>query len=160
MTKSFINKKTVPVNMNTSFSKILVAVDGSKNSTNAVNYALTLAKNNNAYIVAVNVVDLSSIFKILPTKTKKQLVALGKIESHKILERVKSMAKQCEINIKTVMIESSTSAGNTILNYSKQNGIDLIVIGAREKSGATKVLLGSVASRIVAYASCPVLVVR
>jgi nucleotide-binding universal stress UspA family protein len=146
--------------VNASFSRILVAVDGSKNSARAVKYALMLAKNSNAAILAVNVVDLSSIFKILPTKTKKELIRLGKEESCRILDSMKNMAKQSDMPVKTEVIESSTSAGTAILNYSKQNGIDLIVIGAGEKSKATKVLLGSVASKVVAYATCPVLVVR
>jgi nucleotide-binding universal stress UspA family protein len=144
----------------TPFSKILVAVDGSKNSINAAEYALMLAKNNNASIVAVSVVDLSSVFKILPTKTKKQLIRLGKEESCRILGKVQSMAKQNDVFIKTEVIESSTSAESALLVYSKLNGIDLIVIGAGEKSRAVKAMLGSVASKIITHALCPVLVVR
>jgi len=142
------------------FSKILAAVDGSANSINAAKYAIMLAKNNKADIMFVNVVDISSIFKILPSKTKMQLIRLGKEESCKILEKVQKIAKQNNVSAKTEVIESSMSAGNTIIDYSKRNGIDLIVIGAGEKSRATKALLGSVASKIIALALCPVLVVR
>jgi nucleotide-binding universal stress UspA family protein len=38
--------------------------------------------------------------------------------------------------------------------------IDLIVIGTRGKSGFEKILLGSVASKVVTYAHCPVMVVK
>jgi len=39
-------------------------------------------------------------------------------------------------------------------------GVDIIVAGTRGKSGFRKLLLGSVASGIVTYAHCPVLVVK
>lgn len=146
--------------MKTPFSKILVAVDGSQNSINAARYAMTLAKNNNANIVAVNVVDLSSAFKILPAKTKKQLIRLGKQESCRILDEIKNMATRNNVDVEIEMIVSSMSAGNAIIDYSKLHGIDLIVIGAGEKSRAIKFLLGSVASKITTHALCSVLIVR
>jgi nucleotide-binding universal stress UspA family protein len=46
------------------------------------------------------------------------------------------------------------------MHYSDDEKADLIVIGARGGWGISKMLLGSVASGVVAYASCPVLVVR
>src|SRR5215831_9923722 len=42
----------------------------------------------------------------------------------------------------------------------EENNIDLIVIGTRGRSGFKKLLLGSVASHVVTYAHCPVLVVK
>jgi len=141
-------------------SKILVAIDGSQNSMNAAKYALTLAKNNNADVLVVNVVDLSSIFKVLSAETKKQLTHLGIKEANKILDIVKNMAEQSGISVKTEVLKSSTSAATAIINYSKQKGIDLLVVGAGEKSRVSKVLLGSVASKVIMYAPCPVLVVR
>jgi Universal stress protein family len=47
-----------------------------------------------------------------------------------------------------------------IVDYAEDKGIDLIVIGTRGKSGFKKMLLGSVASKVVTYAHCPVLVVK
>ncbi|MBM3910581.1 MAG: universal stress protein [Thaumarchaeota archaeon] len=141
-------------------SKILVAVDGSQNSMHAAKYALTLAKNNNAGVLVVNVVDLSSIFKVLSAGTKKQLTHLGIKEANKILDIVKNMAEQSGIPVKTEVLKSSTSAATAIINYSKKEGVDLLVVGAGEKSRVSKVLLGSVASKVIMYAPCPVLVVR
>ncbi len=144
--------------MRSMFTKILVAIDDSQSSMNAVKYGATLANDYKASIVIVNVVDLSSIFKILPTKTKKQLIHFGVQESHRILDIAKKMVKNA--NVETEVIESSISAGNAIIDHSKRKGIDLIVIGAGKKSKMEKTLLGSVATKITAHATCPVLVVR
>jgi nucleotide-binding universal stress UspA family protein len=44
--------------------------------------------------------------------------------------------------------------------YSEKNNVDLIVVGTRGRTGFKKMLLGSVASRVVTYAHCPVLVIK
>ena len=49
---------------------------------------------------------------------------------------------------------------SSIVSYCENRGVDIIVVGTRGKSGFKKLLLGSVASGIVTYAHCPVLVVK
>jgi len=146
--------------MGSSPSKILVAIDGSDISMKAADYAIALAKNTNAEILAVNVLDLSSIFKILPRDTKEQLIKIGRQDADRMLDTVIDMAKQNGIKIKTEIIESSISVADAITNYARKKAIDLVVVGTRGRSGMSKTLLGSVASKVVTYSPCPVLVVR
>jgi nucleotide-binding universal stress UspA family protein len=47
-----------------------------------------------------------------------------------------------------------------IVRVAEQNKTDVLVLGTHGRSGVMKVLLGSVAARVVATASCPVLTVR
>jgi nucleotide-binding universal stress UspA family protein len=47
-----------------------------------------------------------------------------------------------------------------IILMANDPGIDLIIIGARGRSGIRRLLLGSTAKRVVEHASCPVLVVK
>jgi nucleotide-binding universal stress UspA family protein len=47
-----------------------------------------------------------------------------------------------------------------LLEEAKQEGIDLIVVGSHGRTGLEKLLMGSVASHVVAHAPCSVLVVR
>jgi nucleotide-binding universal stress UspA family protein len=77
--------------------------------------------------------------------------------SHHIREEIVSNEKN--IQIKTEVIASTNTAGG-IVDYAEDKDIDLIVIGTRGKSGFKKMLLGSVASGVVTYAHCPVLVVK
>ncbi len=46
-----------------------------------------------------------------------------------------------------------------ILGYAQRHPIDLIVVGTQGRTGVSRVLLGSVAERVVRGARCPVLVV-
>lgn len=47
-----------------------------------------------------------------------------------------------------------------IIEYAEEQHVDLIVMGTRGKSGLKKLLLGSIASAVVTYAGCPVMVVK
>jgi nucleotide-binding universal stress UspA family protein len=51
-----------------------------------------------------------------------------------------------DIKINSDVIVTSTSISSAIIDYAKQNMVNLIVIGIRGRSGIKKVLLGSVAS--------------
>jgi nucleotide-binding universal stress UspA family protein len=58
------------------------------------------------------------------------------------------------------MLASPTSVVPAIVDYAEKNKVDLIVTGTKGRSGFTKLLLGSVASGIVTFASCPVMVAK
>ncbi len=50
--------------------------------------------------------------------------------------------------------------GHAITNYASENKADLIVLPSHGRTGIKRLLIGSVAERIVRYAHCPVLVLR
>jgi len=148
-------------------SRILVAVDGSDTSMKAADYAITLAKNNDnneAEIFVINVIDIPPIFKMLPSETRKQLISIGRRQASQIFDTVEQMAKSHDVKtnrINTEMVEtSSVSAADEIIRYAKEKDVDLIVVGTKGRSGMSKALLGSVASKVVTYSPCSVLVMR
>ena len=71
----------------------------------------------------------------------------------------KLKSNEKNIHIITEIITSTDTAGG-IVDYAEDKDIDLIIIGTRRKSGFKKILLGSVASKVVSYAHCPVMVVK
>ena len=147
-------------------SRILVAVDGSDTSMKAADYAITLAKNNDnneAEIFVINVIDIPPMFKMLPSDTRKQLIRIGRQQATQIFDTIEQMAKRHDVKtnkINTEMVETSMSAADAIIRYAKEKGVDLIVVGTKGRSGMSKALLGSVASKVVTYSTCSVLVVR
>jgi nucleotide-binding universal stress UspA family protein len=65
------------------------------------------------------------------------------------------------VKLKSEIIEDPISrVGSAIVTYAERENVDLIVIGSRGRTGFKKMLLGSVASDVVTYAHCPVMVVK
>jgi nucleotide-binding universal stress UspA family protein len=58
------------------------------------------------------------------------------------------------------MNAQTNSIASTIVEFAENEKVDLIVVGTRGASGVKRMLLGSVASGVVTYAHCPVLVVK
>ena len=58
----------------------------------------------------------------------------------------------------TASVETG-SAADTIVDYADRNGVELIVLGTRGRTGFSRALLGSVAERVTRTAHCPVLTV-
>ena len=91
------------------------------------------------------------------------LIEQAKKEANKWFDDIKKkiMENTLEkpINIETTIIVSTTTV-DSILDYAEDKDVDLIVIGTRGRSGIKKLLLGSTASGVVTYSSCPVTVVK
>jgi nucleotide-binding universal stress UspA family protein len=126
------------------FSKILVAVDGSETSINAAGYAIAMAKKDNAQLIVLTVIVKEN----------------DKVEAQQWFDKIGKKAQENNIQLKTEIIDIPMSVEGAILNYAESENVDLIVIGTRGRSGITKMLLGSVASEVVTYATCPVMVVK
>jgi nucleotide-binding universal stress UspA family protein len=142
----------------TIFSKILVAIDGSDASMDAAEYAISLSKEyNNAELYALHVIR-ADVDLFGPHETSEFMTTMRN-EGEKYLNKVRLKVNEKNIQIKTEIISSTNIAGG-IVDYAEENKIDLIVIGTRGRTGFKKLLLGSVASHVVTYAHCPVLVVK
>ena len=150
------------------FSKMLVAIDGSDASMDAADYAIFISKEYNAELLyALHVihpadVDLSfGQIKEIPPSSYHVVANTNNNnnEAQKYLHKVKLMANEKNVQIKTEVIASTNVAGG-IVDYAEDKDVDLIVVGTRGKSGFKKVLLGGVAGNVVTYAHCPVLVVK
>ena len=151
------------------FSKILVAIDGSKHSMDAAYYAINVANKFNAELYAIHVVkdpEYVDMFSFgiydLETPTHRILTIEHIIQKVKEwFDEVKVKANEKNIQLsKAELIGTSASVGATIVNYAEKNDIDLIVLGTKGYSGIKKLLLGSIASAVLTYAHCTVMVIR
>ena len=150
------------------FSKILVGIDGSEYSRNAVNYALDLAVKYGSELFLLAIVpskvhhgDSSGVFGMVSPSYFDEY----KKEAEKWFEEIinhinKETTIDISTGVKSEVITAPFSTPASILNYAEERDVDLIVIGTRGNSGLKKMLLGSVASDVVTYSYCPVLVVK
>jgi len=147
---------------NRGFSRILVAVDGSKSAMDAADYAIDIAKKFNAQLTTLTVshISLSSYGLASLPDAIKQSKEKHALESKQWFDKVSQNAKQNDVQIKTELIDSQMSVDGTIVEYAESHDIDLIILGTKGRSGIKKLLLGSVAAAVVKYATCPVMVVK
>jgi nucleotide-binding universal stress UspA family protein len=147
---------------NRGFSQILVAVDGSKSSLDAADYAIDMAKMFNAQLTTLTVshISLSSYGLASFPDEIKQMKEKHALESKQWFDRVTQNAKQNDVRIKAELIDSQMSVDGTIVEYAESHDIDLIILGTKGRSGIKKLLLGSVATGVVKYATCTVMVVK
>ncbi len=138
-------------------SKVLVAIDGSDTSMDASDRATSISKEYNAELYALHVIR-TDVDLFGPHETSEFMTRMRN-EGEQYLNKVKLKANEKNIQIKTQII-SSTNISGGILDYAEENNVGLIVIGTIGRSGFKKLLLGSVASHVVTYAHCPVLVVK
>jgi nucleotide-binding universal stress UspA family protein len=76
------------------------------------------------------------------------------------LERLRISFEEDGIPCETHAIVSSLSAGEDLVQFAQENGIDEIVIGVRRRSNVGKLLFGSNAQYIILQATCPVVTVK
>lgn len=145
-----------------SIRKILVAVDGSNPSFNAGAYAIDLAKKHDAELIVLYIVSLvpSSQFEYANIGRMKEIETIEMEKAEQEVDKVKQKAIEKKVSVKTAVLIKYTKVVKEIVEYAEQMKIDMIVIGSRGMTGLKKMLLGSVASGVVTYSHCPVLVVK
>ena len=149
---------------NVNFKNVLVPVDGSEFSMRALEYAVQIVKRFNSKLIALHVVPSSIRYDFFMSKKDyemnspfNQVLQLSYMEALKWFEDVK---EKIDVEFTTDVIIAEESIVKEIIEYSEREKIDLIVIGTRGRTGFKKVFLGSVASGVLNFAHCPVLVVR
>jgi len=149
--------------------KILVPVDGSDLSFKAVDYAIHLAKADNAEITALNVVEDIKQGGAIGLQAKYGNVSLvdafrkvRKDSAEQWMNKISQEAKSQGVTFKSEIIddEDATSEAGVITGYAQQHNVDLIIIGSKGRSKLDRLLTGGVTNSVVNSAKTPVLVVR
>lgn len=146
-----------------SIRKILVAVDGSNPSFNASTFAIDLAKRNDAELIVLYILAPApySQFEYANIGRRREIKRIQKEKAQQeIVGKVKQKATEKQVSVKTDVLIKYTSVVKEIVEYAERMKIDMIVVGSRGLTGFKKLLLGSVASGVVTYSHCPVLVVK
>ena len=148
--------------------KILVAIDYSNKSLEAADYSLSIAKDINASLILIDVLEIEPwLYGKRPYEwgSKEDLDKAyhkEKEEIKRIINDISNKAEKMAIDVRTeiLLTPQTKSVASAIIEYAENEKVDLIVVGTRGRSGVKKMLLGSVATGVVTYAHCPVLVVK
>ncbi len=133
--------------------RILVAMDGSTYSDKALEQALSMARVCGSTLFAITVIDiypgtLAHGFGSDERFTK---------EAGEILQRAKKRAAEENIPCETI-VRTGKQVHEVIVREAMEREIDLIVMGTHGRTGLKKLLMGSVAERVIGHTPCAVLV--
>jgi len=146
------------------FKRILVATDGSSLSKKAVTSAIELAAQNNADLVALNVIPRYPRSYLEGSMTF-SAEDIGRIEqqwaekAQAMLDTVSARAKESGVRIQTATANSDLVA-ESIIAAAKKYKSDLIVMASHGRKGIKRLLLGSETQHVLAHSTLPVLVLR
>ena len=146
------------------YKHILVAIDESANSDLALREAINLAKDQNAVLQLVHVVDLTPV--CLTEETPYPYVECQKAmeeSGQKILASHATTVREAGIEADSKLITIKqlwVSIYDVIEEQSEQWPADLIVIGTHGRRGFQHARLGSVAEGLIRIATKPVLLIR
>lgn len=142
------------------YKKILLPTDGSKFAENAEKHALFLAETSGAEITALSVVETSFSIGLPSDDIIFHINQLLIKETEKNLEKVEKMKEETNSDVKLTLEVAEGSPAEVILETIEKEDIDLVVMGSSGKTGFDRLIMGSVAEKVVKAVKCPVLLVH
>jgi nucleotide-binding universal stress UspA family protein len=141
---------------------ILVATDFSPASRPAFRRALDLARSNSAALWIIHVTrsapPISPDGYVLP-RVYEEVEAAIRADARKRLKTLLSQSQKAGVRGRAVLLRGG-APHEAILRAARSHRADMIVLGTHGRTGIARFFVGSVAARVVAVASCPVLTVR
>lgn len=141
------------------YSKVIVAVDGSESSQKALQEAKQMLLKQAAD--QVEIVCVVPTFKNEVFYTEQLSLLLDPVYA-KMLSEGEELLKGCAAEMEGLNVKTTLLKGDPPVEISKlaNTGYDLIIIGSRGKNPISSLVMGSVSSRVLQDAKCPVLVVK
>lgn len=140
------------------YDRILVPTDGSDGVERAVQHAVDLAVEHGATVHALYVVNSASYAGMPMESSWEGIDEMLRADATDAVEMVRAVADDFDVPVETAVIDGTPSS--EIVRYAEEEGCDLIVMGTHGRGGIDRLLLGSVAEKVVRGSSIPVLTVR
>ncbi len=149
--------------MKVPFRHVLVYLDGSEGSINALMYAILLAKSTGAALDAMYVVNTKAIGDLVKSRIfidqeRKEFLSDLEKDAKRHLRHAERLAASKDLEITSVTKEGSPH--HVVMDYIKNSGVDLLVIGSVNAIRSRRDELTSENDRMLRTSPCPVLVVR
>ncbi len=141
-----------------SVKKILIPTDGSDYSMRAAQYGISAAKLLGAEIIIIYVIDTVVLDQISKITARENVEIELKQDGERYVKYIVGLAERSGVKASRLIMTGRPF--EQIVHVAKSLGANLIVMGTYGRKGAERILIGSVAERVIEYASCPVLVVR
>ena len=142
------------------FKQILVPVDGSHTSMQAVDKAIGMAKAFGASVTVVCVIDPYPFAGVGEDfgYGQQQYLSAAMAQAHGCIHNAEAAFKAAGVQTQARIVENRV-ANEGILETAADLGAEIIIMGSHGRRGIQRLLLGSVAQRVLSHADLPVLVV-
>ncbi|MCM3637143.1 universal stress protein [Sporosarcina luteola] len=140
------------------YEQIIVAVDGSKESSWAFKKAMGIAARNDATLNLVNIIDTRSYAAV--EAYDRSIAERAHKFAEELLTEYKQEAEAAGLKKVNIVVEYGSPKTMISRELSKKLNVDLIICGATGLNTVERFLIGSVSENIVRSAACDVLVVR
>lgn len=165
VSRQIISNTVVPVFVSkkrTENKKILLTVDGSEPSINAIKHLLNLFDLKGKEVSIISVKENPELLPMEATLDKNWLESIEKqqkIHASKAINKAKMLLENAQIPTQNEVILTGNPA-QKIIEFVEKEKIDLVVMGARTKTDLSKLLLGSVSKRVLENVNSDVLVIN
>lgn len=137
---------------------ILIPIDGSDYSVRAAEYGISVAKLLGAEIVVLYVIDTVVLDQMKKMTGRSDAERELKTDGERYLSYITGVAEKSGVKARSLLAVGRPF--EQIVHLAKGLHVDLIVMGSFGRRGADRILIGSVAERVIEYSACPVLVVK
>jgi nucleotide-binding universal stress UspA family protein len=139
--------------------KILLPVDGSEASLEAVRHALQLVREGlQASVVLANVQEPATLYEMLLAHDPEVIEKVSAQAGLHLLEPARTLVEQAEVPYELEV--ASGDPAHTLIDVLENFGCDMVVMGARGMGTLRSAMLGSVSHEVLHAAPVPVLIVK
>ncbi len=136
------------------FERLLVATDGSLFSKAAVEEAIRIASVCSSMLYVVHVIEVSAEIEVWDAKSADKLEK----DMRQYLSGIKAKAAREGVKCEAIL-HLGDEPYKDIVSEAKKRRVSTIIMGSHGRTGLTRLLMGSVVSRVIGHAPCKVLVV-
>jgi nucleotide-binding universal stress UspA family protein len=140
------------------YDRVLVPTDGSVGVERAITHAVDLAVAHDAEIHAVYVVNTAGLVGLPMEASMEGIDQMLRSDAETALQQVRTVAEEADVDVTTHVVDGSPST--EIVRFAERESCDLIVMGTHGRGGIDRLLLGSVAEKVVRSSNVPVLTLR
>jgi len=143
--------------------KLLVPVDGSTHSMEAIKVAMDYAKMKGAEINVISVVPYiggMEDHEISPSRRDRHMESIEKMANEAVRKACDLLAQEQITSICSRTIVTSISVPDAIVEFAEKEKADLIIMGSRGLSASSGFRIGSVASQVAKASPCSVYLVK
>ena len=140
------------------YDTVLFPTDGSETATEAAIHAIDLATRHEADLQLLYVVDHERVSRMAPKLGTDHIKETLRQEGQRVTAEIADQATEAGLETTTTIREGAPA--ETIMSHAETVGADAIVMGTNGRTGMDRLLLGSVAERVIQTTDLPVTTVK